>query len=243
MNDAGKTTGSIPAHIRRGRGFTIIEMVVVIGIIGFLMAILSIVFVNYSASAKIKQTHALIRKLNLALQSYYADCGRVYPPDTGYGLSMTGGNAGVTYDAGSLWRYLGKEVVYRRSATDPGATFGPYLNFSDRELVPYTDPVNGASFYVCDAWRHPLGYVGDPRRVIHRRGECDIYSAGPDGKTAGDRNTQANVAYNKADDDGDGIVDNAPELGDAQFNGSLTTVQKCQPNEKPDDINNWDSMN
>ena len=225
------------------RGFTVIELVVVIAIIGFLMAILSVVFVNYTAATKIKSTHALMRKISLALQSYYSNCGRVYPPDSGFGLSPTAGNAGVTYDAGTLWRYLGKPVVYRISATDPGTTIGPLLAFTDRELVAYNDPVNGPSYFVCDAWRRPIGYVGDPRRVIHKRGEFDLYSAGPDGKTASDRNTTPNTAYNNADDNGDGIIDNAPELGDAQFNGTLTTTQKCQPGELADDINNWDATN
>jgi prepilin-type N-terminal cleavage/methylation domain-containing protein len=243
MNASTKNNSSFSARNQRAGGFTVIELVVVIAIIGFLMAILSVVFVNYTASARIKQTNALIRKLSIALQSYYSDCGRVFPPDTGYGLSMVGGQAGVTYDPGSLWRYLGKAVVFHKSATDAGVTYGPYLTFGDRELVAYTDPVNGQSFYVCDAWRRPLGYVGDPRRVIHKRGEFDLYSAGPDGKTASDRKTQANNAYNNLDDDADGIVDNAPELGDTQFNGTLTTVQKCQGTEKPDDINNWESMN
>jgi len=79
--------------------------------------------------------------------------------------------------------------------------------------------------------------------VIHKRGEFDLFSAGPDGKTACDRNTTPNTAYNNADDNGDGIIDNAPELGDAQFNGTLTTLQKCQPGELADDINNWDATN
>src|SRR5476649_1291528 len=120
-----------PRASRRPRGFTVIELVVVIAIIAFLMGILSVVFVNYTASTKIKSTHALMRKLSLALQSYYSTCGRVYPPDSGYGLTRTGGNAGVTFDPGTLFRYLGKPLVYRTNATDPGVAVGPIMTFSD----------------------------------------------------------------------------------------------------------------
>ena len=231
-------------HARRRRsGFTLIEILVVISIIIFLMAFLSVLFIQYGKSARVKGTKELIQKIGIALQSYCADCGRVYPPDTGYGLDMNGPFSGVTYDAGSLWRYLANPVVYHVDATDPGTSHGPYIKFSERELAPYIDPVSGPSSYVVDAWRRPIGYIGDPRRVIHNRGECDIFSAGPDGKTGCDRKTKANLAYNNADDDGDGIVDNATELGDSQFNGTLTSTPKCNVGEAADDINNWDPAN
>lgn len=228
---------------RYSGGFTIVEMVVVIGIIVFLIALVSGLMVQYAASARVKATRALIHKIEIGLQSYYTECGRVYPPDTGYGLSPTGQFAGITYDAGALWRYLGKPVVYHADAADPGTTHGPFITFSERELLAYTDPVNGPSYMVVDPWRHPIGYVGDPRRVTHNRGEVDVFSAGPNGKTGCDRNTAPDLAYNNSDDDHDGSVDNAPELGDAQFNGALTSVSKCQAGEAADDINNWDPAN
>ena len=53
------------------------------------------------------------------------------------------------------------------------------------------------------------------------------------------------AAYDKpaAGGNGDGVIDNAPEMGDAQANGTLTSIPKCQPGENADDINNWDTAN
>ena len=184
----------------------------------------------------------LLRRLDSALAQYQHDFHHL-PPDTGFGLSPTDAQhgAGRTYDAGSLWRYLGQEQRL------DGKSYGPYMRFHHSELVAYADPVFGKSFYVADPWGTPVGYIGDPRRVIHNRGGFDIFSAGPDRKTGQDldhlvHQVGANVAYDGLDNDGDGIVDNADELGSARFNGCLTMASNDSQISKDmlDDLNNWD---
>jgi hypothetical protein len=191
------------------------------------------------AGAKVKAAKALMQKISIALEQYNQQCGRVYPPDTGYGCSMTGKNAGVTYDPGSLWRYLGQPVTYKSSTSDPGSVKGPFAQFTEAELRPYSDPVNGKSFYVIDPWQNPLGYTADPLRVAHNRGAVDMFSAGPDGKTG---------CNDGIDNDSSNGIDNfdkdydAPGArGEAAWNGALTATRKNGASgEVLDDINNWD---
>jgi len=174
-----------------------------------------------------------------------------YPPDTGYGLAPA--KSPGTYDAGSLWRYLGRPV------TDPatGETVGPFLEEWQKEyMTPYDDPRHGRSFRLTDPWQNPFGFVGDPKRVIHNKGGFDLFSVGPDGVTACDNGIDDrpesrvdtddvidcspdplsgsafdNRAYNRRDDDGNGVIDDSPEFGpEASRNGDIG-----------DDINNWQS--
>jgi len=178
-----------------------------------------------------------IQRLHAALLRYRADLNAL-PPDTGYGLPADDPNAGAgrTYDAGSLWRHLGQRIEKN------GKSYGPYINFRDSELAAYEDPVHGKSYLVVDPRGTRIGYIGDERRVIHNRGAFDLFSAGPDGKTAADFSGNAsNLAYDGVDNDGDGIVDNAQELGAAARNGCLTLVSADgDPREICDDLNNWD---
>ena len=186
----------------------------------------------------------LLRRLESALAQYQSDFHQL-PPDTGFGLPVADADrgAGRTYDAGSLWRYLGQELQVN------GKSYGPYMRFRHAELTAYADPVHGKSYYVADPWGTAIGYIGDPRRVIHNTGSFDLFSAGPDRKTGQDLTQSAalaanalNVAYDGKDNDGDGVIDNAGELGGARLNGCLTMACNDSQVSKDelDDLNNWD---
>ena len=225
---------------RRSRaGFTLIEMLTVIAIILFLLAMMSGVFLRTTKMAKVKAANALLQKVGIALARYQAEL-RTLPPDSGYGLAQNGGivSGKVLYDATTLWKYLGRELTYN------GQTYGPYTQFTENDLIPATDALGNRAFIVVDPWRNPVGFVGDPRRVIHNRDTFDLFSAGPDGKTA---------CNDGIDNDGDGSTDNANtaytgsgaatsrDMGEAAFNGALTGFKKNpKPGEVLDDINNWD---
>jgi hypothetical protein len=185
---------------------------------------------------------ALIGRIHRALERYQAETGSL-PPDTGYGFSPIdpADGAGRTYDSGSLWRYLANPIRIGDK------TYGPYLTFTSTELVPYKDPVHGDSFYVVDPWGTPIGYIGDRRRVIHNIGRFDIFSAGPDRKTAQDvqpSSSAANLAYDGIDNDNDGIADNASEMGSAALNGcfTLANTSGTVAGLELDDLNNWDQV-
>jgi len=211
----------------RGRsGFTIIELLVVMAIIAILAGGIAAVVIHLTGRARVARAGAELRLISMALESYRRDLG-THPPDTGYGLDP--GASPGTYDAGSLWRYLRRPV--RHPAT--GRMLGPYLKeWSQAKLEPYTDAQCGPSFYLVDPWGRPYAYVGEAKRIVHNTGGFDLFSTGPDGRTACDAGgAAANMAYDGLDSDGNGIVDDADELGpDARRNGT-----------GDDDINNWSS--
>lgn len=240
------TDGRFPRQRTRRGGFTLIELLTVIGIILFMTACIIGVFLGISKTASVKGTRTLLERIGVGLARYEADL-RCLPPDTGYGLpidTQLKGSDEILYDPGSLWRYLAQEVVQRRSDTTPIRTLGPYIRFAAGELREYNDTKYGRSKYVVDTWGHPIGYVGNPRRVIHRRSEFDLFSGGPDGLTACDdtvdndgngKADEADVAYDGQD------RDDASEMGEAAYNGCLTAAKRQKlPGEVLDDINNWD---
>ena len=246
------TTTSAPGSVKRrsGRGFTLLELLTVISIILFMIAFLVGVFLRFGNTNKIRASQKLIERIGIGLSRYYADL-RVYPPDTGYGQpkqTVTGvinlaGETGVLYDTGSLWRYLGQEIKVYHSDGTYWKTLGPYVQFKGDELVQYPDSAFAyKSYYVVDAWNQPIGYVGDSKRVIHNRGDFDLYSAGPDKMTASDTSgATANTAYSG------GTRHDASEMGTTAENGTYTGTRRnwVPPNgvNKPpylDDLNNWD---
>jgi hypothetical protein len=191
-----------------------------------------------SPNQKVVAARELLQRVNAALIRYQADHHQL-PPDTGFGFPCgdAARGAGIRYDSGALWRFLAQ----------PSGSAGPYIKFSEAELVAYNDPVHGPSFCVVDPWGTPLGFVGDDRRVVHNRGGFDLFSAGPDGKTGQDLlasslPTEINLAYDGVDNDGDGVPDNSGELGPARLNGCMTVANAKVPgsNFALDDINNWD---
>jgi prepilin-type N-terminal cleavage/methylation domain-containing protein len=240
-------SGQISAGTSRQRGFTVVELLTVIAIMTFLLSVIVVVSINQGKTGRIRATQKLIERLGIALAQYKAEM-HALPPDTGYGMPITTLRAGdeVIYDSGSLWRYLGQEVVQKREDGSVVRTFGPYTKFLAGELVEYDDGVYGKSYYVVDSWNTPIGYVGDPRRVIHNRGDFDLYSAGPNRKTAGDDGLnndegadpdlpEQNNAYQAG---GRGTV---REMGEAALNGTSTSTKKNKvKGEVLDDINNWD---
>ena len=246
-------------------GFSLIELLVVIFLIAFMLSALAVVFIRSSQRTKIQAAQVQLQRLGVALAQYYADF-REYPPDSGYGLDPANGYKGNTalYDGGTLMRYLGRPITWKKAKADgttyDAGTFGPYLKFQDIELKRYKDGYYGDSYQVVDPWGTPVGYIGDPKRKIHNRDGVDLFSAGPDRKTASDDThfdhkwpagyEHDNQAYDGQDNDGDGVIDNATELGYAILNGCLTPAKKIKNIDKTDpsksevldDINNWDAQ-
>lgn len=265
---------------RRARhsGFTLIEMLTVIFLIAFMLAFIAVVYVNYTKAARVRAAQAQIKEISMVLAQYYADM-REYPPDSGFGEVLGSrkgqdeqGKSVILYDSGTLWRYLGHEVT-KYVIRDDGSQlavgkFGPYIKFRTEQLKEYDDFLYGKSYVVVDPWYHPIGYIGDPRRKIHNRDNVDLFSCGPDGKTAAGTMAPDGTmnpdgidhrvdppednfpckAYQTNATDSNGIYNNAPLLGIAKLNGCLTSLKKNKnidnkdktKNEVLDDINNWD---
>ena len=102
-------------HHSDQRGFTLIEMLVVITIIGMIMGLIGPRVLNYMSESKVKTARIQIQSFGSALDLFYLDAGRY--PSTAEGLAAlvrpTGGVAGW---AGP---YLRGAVTFR---TIPGTT-------------------------------------------------------------------------------------------------------------------------
>ncbi|HXW23946.1 MAG TPA: type II secretion system major pseudopilin GspG [Xanthobacteraceae bacterium] len=73
-------------RVRRGdRGFTLVEILVVITIIGLIMALVGPRVINYLGEAKVKAARIQIESFGSALDLYYLDAGRY--PSTAEGLN------------------------------------------------------------------------------------------------------------------------------------------------------------
>src|SRR3954452_21011566 len=89
--------GAVQGKVRRGeQGFTLVEMLVVITIIGLIMGLIGPRVLNYMSESKVKTARIQIQSFGSALDLFYLDAGRY--PTTAEGLAAlvrpTGGVAG-----------------------------------------------------------------------------------------------------------------------------------------------------
>ena len=237
---------------RISRGFTLIEILVVLSIIILLASMLFVAFPGMKNPARRTLAIARINEIEMSLKRYHGTM-QTFPTDTGFGLDKTAMTATPrNYDAGSLVLNLATDVIVDKFPS--GAPRVPvkimrFGTFDEREisLKTYNDPERGPNHYMVDPWGNPLGYIGSRERVIHNRdGGVDLFSCGPDGKTAWDKNggCSDNYGYGRGDNFAyDGIgKDDAYELGDAALNGTFTKTNQTvlTHQEKLDDITNWD---
>ena len=86
-------------HTSRERGFTILEMLTVIFIVGVLSSVVVVGLQSSRQKARDDERYAHLAQLQIALEMYYNGCGRQYPatlnPTADNGCPTTGG--GVTF--------------------------------------------------------------------------------------------------------------------------------------------------
>ena len=108
-------------------GFTLIEMLVVITIIGLIMGLVGPRVLNYLAESKVKTAKIQIESLSAAIDLYYLDNGH-------YPAASDGLDALVRRPAGdSSWN-----GPYLKTTTTPADPWGhPYVYKTPAEHAPY----------------------------------------------------------------------------------------------------------
>jgi prepilin-type N-terminal cleavage/methylation domain-containing protein len=189
------------AHHRAPRGFTLVELLIVISIMAILAGILIPSITVVRQQAKIAGAQSLIKRLEAAIVSFESDHG-YYPPDaveTGTALYDP-----VQPDLSSL-----ATTPITADQVPPQALYYYVTNGFVGENAPYTTIARGAEAYffdevftqrlpaIVDPWGRPFLYNRKPRGTTgnfktdsgvkikprHNPDSFDLFSVGPDGQT------------------------------------------------------------
>ncbi len=173
------------------RGFTIVEVLVVISIMLILITITMPAISRMNQRSRISKTKSIINKIELAMAAYQSFWG-FYPPG-GSGVNLN--SAGATR---TLQQFLCTYVS--GTGTQGRGAYMPALEPKSNELI-----TSGGKKLFVDAWGRPLiVYSANPAPLEHNRNTADIYSQGPNGATEVDN----------VDNNADGRIDDEAELTD-----------------------------
>jgi general secretion pathway protein G len=145
-------TGLVPPKPRRRGGeggFTLIEMMVVIVIIGLIAGIAVVTLANRADKAKVEATKALIEQISTGIESFKLELNR-YPDRIEDLMYMPPDIDPKKWPPGGFLKKLPKdgwdrEFIYRR----PGTRGQPY------DLISYgEDGREGGESYAEDLWNH-----------------------------------------------------------------------------------------
>jgi type IV pilus assembly protein PilA len=209
-------------HLNR-KGFTLIELMIVVAIIGILAAIAIPNFIKFQARSKQSESKANLKGYYTAEKSYY-QAHDVYCSDmTIVGYSPERGNR-YTYDFGIASGLAGTpaHAQARNAATlDSTTAFDQVLTdiYKYPELVaPYTASSGGSLTFVAQDTGHTAIPAGNVSKYVNGPGA----SAPPPSctNTAGDF---AGFAFGNIDNDGVGI----DSWGIASQSGTITAPANC----------------
>ena len=124
--NSGKTTGRRSRKALQ-RGFTLVEILVVITIIGLIMSLVGPRVLNYLSDSKVKAAKIQIQSFTSALELFYLDAGRY--PTSSEGLTA------LVKSTGGLSAWNGP---YLKGGTVPNDPWGkPYNYRSPGERSPF----------------------------------------------------------------------------------------------------------
>jgi len=194
-------TARRPANARRcSCGFTLVELIVVIGIIIFLVGLTVTVTASAVRNAEARQTETTLRLLDMAVTEWEMQSGRkltwraAHNEGSGYS-GVTASQADVNFDTPEILIITEVlDTIERVSASqDILARIDPQFThrYKSEPTAPWLNPVERSqvetrfigSLTVLDAWGHPI-YATHPGRLYDPRNYSDdptYYSRDDDG--------------------------------------------------------------
>ncbi len=130
---------------RRTRGFTLVELLIVIGIIGLLITLLMPTITKATQTVRAVRTRATIKQLSIAIENFHSDFG-AFPPSEYVAATdgeLTTGAAKLVYylmgPAGSGWGFGGGGLMPFATGTSaavgaPTRTYGPYYRTNKEDI-------------------------------------------------------------------------------------------------------------
>jgi prepilin-type N-terminal cleavage/methylation domain-containing protein len=155
----------------RKKGFTLIEILVVITIITILVSLLVVLIANIIDKARYAKTIATVKLLDNGCKSYHLDFG-VYPPNDRSGSASLHNHLGLPRKLETLKSDLGAALV----TTKP-----PIIEFQHdmlQETSGPSSPTNPVS--IVDGFDNPIRYKAYPGKYNPK--SVDIWSPGKNGK-------------------------------------------------------------
>ncbi|MCW8129143.1 MAG: type II secretion system protein [Planctomycetota bacterium] len=144
--------------MRKGRGMTMLEVLIVMGIIALLMSALAAATLRLRERAALNKTRALLEKVLNGLETYKLHF-RGYPPH----------DDGTHANAEALMYYLSTSFRISpdlsRNEVQASADVGPIVTFEKEEAA------NGR---VVDAWYSPLGYERVQQEDLAKAQKLDV---------------------------------------------------------------------
>jgi prepilin-type N-terminal cleavage/methylation domain-containing protein len=144
----------LPARGRRG--FTMVEVMVVVAILSLLFSIVLVATAGYRKRAAVGATKALIQRLELYLQQYKNLTG-AYPPD-GFDGEVLNDQSVPIKGSACLHHFLTKEIEVKQNIAgeERVSRREPVGQFKSGELAE--DPDNPGVFEILDAFGAPIHY-------------------------------------------------------------------------------------
>jgi prepilin-type N-terminal cleavage/methylation domain-containing protein len=136
----------MPHTFRRRAGFTLIELIMVIAVISFLMAVLGLTLSKLKERTRMGQAKNLLEKVHNALEVYNLQF-RTYPPAT---LGARTGDQTLYYFLATPFR---TNPVAANGEVAATIDLGPLVKFEDGEMK-----TTGGFTGIIDPWGSPLHF-------------------------------------------------------------------------------------